>query len=1282
MIRIVKYLYGLLLSLLFTVSMAQSDKENFDHLSVEEGLSSSVVTSIIKDSEGFMWFGTQQGLNKYDAYEFETYLSNDSLPRSLSGNFILCLYEDRQGTLWVGTEGNGLNRYDRLKNNFIAYKSNKDDLEAISGNTVNDLLETSSGDLLIGTNHGINIYNRSSDKFSKLLLKSSESDYSGFSILDLYEDNDSTLWIGTDQGLIHFNPVDKTLRYYFHNAENERSLSNNTINQVLRNPEGHLTIATNEGVNVFNEEQGDFTRYYYDPNAANSRAKSEIQSLIADNKGNLWIGSFGGGLIRSKAGTGKTVFFLNDPNDPESLSSDYINALYFDDAGILWIGTYGGGINKIDQVRIRFENINHIEGNKNSPAGDEVYAIFTDNSNLYFGTQKGLSICNRETGIYKHFSADPGNPVHLSGNTVYCIEKDGEGNIWVGTAGNGLNKLTPSAEIPGGYKIDYFKLSENNKEITGNEILSLHYSKDGTLWVGTSQGIFLIVNNEATSHFIHESKNPATLSNDEIYSLYEDREGKIWVGTYRGLNLFSPADSSFIHFDSIAVLAGSTIYSIIEDTSGNFWAGTDNAGLIRFNPKQPADWKIYTRADGLPDNVIYGILQDDDHNLWMSSNNGIFKVMRQKDSDKITVLPFNSTNGLQTDAFNIGAYFKGKDGIFYFGSYEGTTLFLPENVKGNDYIPPVYITGLELFFKPVKISEDGSTPLSSNITETRKIILDHNQNVLTFTFTALNYIEPQKNRFAFMMENLENSWNYPQGHREAQYLYLPPGEYRFRVRAANNDGLWNNEGASIEIIIKPPFTQTIWFYLLVVVGLILLVTWILGIRTRRLKEVRNMLEEQVQKRTHELRETNSNLQDEIKERLKVEEALKKSESRFRQLIETMNEGFSVQDKEGRITYVNTRLCQMFGYTPEEVLGHLPTDFIDKSDPENVNKFLVNRDLGMRTGNMPSYEIKWKHKNGRVFETMVSPKSIIDTDEGYTGSVAVITDISDLKNAEKELRSKNKALNSALTDLKKTQAQLIDSEKMASLGQLTAGVAHEINNPINFVSGNVHPLRRDIQDVLEILNQYDKIIAALNMEDKFSAISKLKKEIDFEFVLQEINHLLDGIGEGAQRTAEIVKGLRNFSRMDEHELKTANINQGIESTLLILHNKLKQNIEVVKEYGDIPEILCYPGQLNQVFMNVINNAVEAIQGEGKITIRTWMEAGFLNISVKDTGKKKKKKTKSRIFDPFFTTKEVGKGTGLGLSITFGIIEKHKGKIEVDSEQGEGTEFIISVPADLN
>jgi signal transduction histidine kinase len=285
---------------------------------------------------------------------------------------------------------------------------------------------------------------------------------------------------------------------------------------------------------------------------------------------------------------------------------------------------------------------------------------------------------------------------------------------------------------------------------------------------------------------------------------------------------------------------------------------------------------------------------------------------------------------------------------------------------------------------------------------------------------------------------------------------------------------------------------------------------------------------------------------------------------------------------------------------------------------------------------------------------------------------------ELNLANRSLASSNEALNVSMEELKATQEQLIQAEKMASLGQLTAGIAHEINNPINFVSANTQPLKEDLVDIMRVLTAYDQAIKEKHLEKEFKEIEKLKEDIQYEMSIQEVRKLLEGIEDGARRTSEIVKGLRNFSRMDQNVFRKANLNESIQSTLTLLHNSYKNRVDIETDYGDLPEVDCFPGQINQVLMNILSNAIQAIPEKGKIFIKTRAKGDMAKISIRDTGSGMSDEVRKKIFDPFFTTKEVGKGTGLGLYISYGIIEKHNGKIEVFSREGEGTEFVITMP----
>ncbi|MGB3617707.1 MAG: ATP-binding protein, partial [Catalinimonas sp.] len=573
-------------------------------------------------------------------------------------------------------------------------------------------------------------------------------------------------------------------------------------------------------------------------------------------------------------------------------------------------------------------------------------------------------------------------------------------------------------------------------------------------------------------------------------------------------------------------LSESTVFAVCEDDRNQLWLGTDG-GLVRLSADRTAH-RTFTTTDGLPDDVIFGLAQDANGYLWASTNGGLSRMLFS--GGRVSFSNYHVGNQLPCNAFLPGAYATGAGGTVYFGCTEGVVYFEPDDVRGNEAAPPVHITDFQLFFEPVEPSSDGSTPLTERIATTDEIYLSHRQNVLDFGFVALNYVEPEQNQYAYFMQGFDDDWNYVRGKRNATYTNLDPGRYEFRVKAANNDGVWNEVGDALVIHITPPFYRTPWFYVLAALLVVLGVTTLVNVRTRTLQRNQQELEQRVRERT------------------------------------------------------------------EEVVAQ-------KAELERI-----------------------------------------------------------------------------LKNLQSAQSQLVESEKMASLGQLTAGVAHEINNPINFVSGNVTPLRRDIDDLLLIVQEYEATVTKLGLADQFAEVEATKADLDYAFLVEEINSLIEGIAEGAGRTADIVKGLRNFSRMDEDEQKLADPHEGLESTLLIQNSEMRNRVELVRDYGELPPVPCYPGQMNQVYMNLLNNALQATDEGGTITIRTrhHPERGEISVAVRDTGCGMSEAVRKRVFEPFFTTKDVGVGTGLGLSITFGIVEKHGGRIEVWSAEGKGSEFAVRLP----
>ncbi|MGD1847599.1 MAG: ATP-binding protein, partial [Salibacteraceae bacterium] len=781
-----------------------------------------------------------------------------------------------------------------------------------------------------------------------------------------------------------------------------------------------------------------------------------------------------------------------------------------------------------------------------------------DDGPVAIGTDNGLAALDQLTGQTYYLNHDPTNPdLSLGGNTVYALLQDKKLNMWVGTGGSGLDRIVLDTATYNYRVLHYRKGPKRSNTIVDDEVLCLLETSDEVLWVGTAQGLSAL-NPDRTeiTNYQREVEDPESLPVDAILCLLELPGGDLLLGTNDGLYRFQRETQRFSRFDTEGrSLENVTVFSMWLDSKGALWVGTDGFGGWQID-LQSHKSIIYDQSFGLPNDIVYGILEDGEQNLWLSTDYGLCCLKRQTDQRQFSVVNYNSENWLPCNDFNIGAHFRNKNGVLFFGCNQGVVYFHHEDFKGNTYLPPVTLTDFQLFFEPVPIEEGPRSVLKQHIGFTESIELNYEQNMLYFEFAALNYIESDKNQYAFYLEGLEDDWNYVRENRSATYTNLDPGEYVFHVKASNNAGVWNEKGTSLRITITPPFYQQVWFYFLCIAGGSALVFLIVLKRTQEARQIRKELERMVQERTRE-----------------------------------------VVAQKDKIEKTNARLEQI------------------------------------------SQEIAQQRD---------------------------------------QVAEKNEELNATLDKLTKTQTKLVASEKMASLGQLTAGVAHEINNPINFVSGNVQPLKRDLNDLLEVLSNYDEVIEEQGLTDRFERVKALKDELDYEFLVQEIGQLIEGIEVGARRTAEIVKGLKNFSRLDENEAKLADLNEGLQSTLLILQNEFKNRVEVVKDFGELPSILCFPGKLNQVFMNILSNAGQAIDGPGKIYLKTWADREFVHISIRDTGKGMKDEVRNHIFEPFFTTKDVGSGTGLGLSISFGIIENHYGTIKVESEMGKGSTFIITLP----
>ncbi len=811
---------------------AGSYKPKFEHISTEQGLSHATVYSIMQDQKGLMWFGTEDGLNKYDGRRFTEFLHNPSDSAALSSSGLSHVFQDRAGMIWLGTWGGGLNRFDPESERVTAYYGNDpDNPQSLSNDRAQTVFEDSAGRLWIGTaGGGLNKFDPTNGGF--IHYRHNENQANSLShdrIWKICEDQAGFLWIATDHGLNRFDPESEHFNQYFHDPDNLHSLSHSKVRTVFAAKDSTLWVGTQNGLNRFDAQTGRFKRFIYNQAENSNISQCIINAIFEDHNGVLWIGTQGGLICCLDLDSGTYVKFINDRNDPYSLSNNDVRAIYEDCGQNLWIATRRGGINKLDLKPQKFLHYKHDPADPNSLNDNIIWSIFegsdgtlwvgTDSGGLSklkdtAGTRPGAELQCRFSQPDEQFAAyknDPAKPASLSNNRVLTIYEDRQANFWIGTDGGGLNLFDRQKETFSAYKPD----PQNPASISDNCVFCILEDSRGRFWIGTDGGGLNLFDRQQKqfSHYLPDPDGPGSISDYIVQVIYEDSFNTLWVGTGNGLNKFDPQTGRFKHYkndpnDSLSI-SNNDIKSIYEDEVGNFWVGTNGGGLNYFDRVRET-FTNYTDRDGLPNNVIYNILEDKSNCLWLSTNRGLSKF----DPVSLTFRNYDVSDGLQSRGFNQNACFKSKSGFMFFGGNNGFNRFQPERIEVNINPPSVILTSFKLFDKVKKYGQV--------IDEVKEIRLSHNENFISYEFAALDYTEPGKNRYEYKLEGVNQKWvSTRTGY--ANYTNLPPGSYVFRVKGSNNDLLWNEKENPTRIVILPPFWKTWWFYLLeilIIIGIV------------------------------------------------------------------------------------------------------------------------------------------------------------------------------------------------------------------------------------------------------------------------------------------------------------------------------------------------------------------------------------------------------------------------------------------------------------------------------
>ena len=887
----------------------QAEQLAFQHLSIENGLSQGSVLCILQDNRGFMWFGTEEGLNRFDGYRFTHYKMNIKDPTSLSNNTVWALFEDSRGVLWAGTLG-GLNKYDRQKERFTRFQPDPNNPRSLSHNSVYALCEDRKGLLWVGTEGGgVNVYNPQTNSFTRYMNDPlNPRSLSHNAVYSICEDHTGHLWFATQAGLDRFDQKTRTFIHFRNDPRNPASLSRDAVRTITEDREGRLWVGTDGGgLNVLDPQTGRFTRFRHDPRDPKSLAHDWVMTIYEDSGKNLWVGTLGG-LSRFDGQTQSFVSFRNNRIDPDSLSSNYVTSIFQSNSGVLWVGTRGLGLNKFDRNKTKFIRYSPIPEDPRSLAANTVRAFVEDKAgNIWIGLENsGVDYFDRKKNTFRHIHQDPKAPDFLSQETVYALSLDQRGMLWIGTRSQGLITFDAKTRAFSQFQND----PRRPDSLSHNCVRSIIEDPQGIIWIGTDGGGVNRYDHRTSkfARYQNHPDDPNSLSNDFARILFLDRQGELWVGTFGGgLNRFDRNTSRFIRYQSDpripASLNDNSIMSLNEDAAGALWVGTNGGGLNRFD-RAKETFSAYTEKDGLPNNSIYGILADGSGNIWMSSNRGLSRLNPQTGR----IRNYDPSDGLQSNEFSGGAYFKDSRGEMFFGGVSGFNSFLPEDIKDNPFLPPVVITEFQIGNSPVAIEQkvEGVTPLDKSITLTKSLTLPSRFRVISFEFAALHYVAPEKNQYAYRMEGLEKEWNYVGGRRFVSYTNLPPGSYTLRVKASNNDDIWNEQGASLDIKIVPPFWRTRWFQGLVLLAALVGTAAAYRARTTAIRRRSLQLERNIKERTVEL-------QQEVAERKLLEEEAKRQTRQATLIYETGQQMSSKLKLEELLPAVAAALQQAFKY---------------------------------------------------------------------------------------------------------------------------------------------------------------------------------------------------------------------------------------------------------------------------------------------------------------------------------------------------------------------------------
>jgi signal transduction histidine kinase/ligand-binding sensor domain-containing protein/DNA-binding response OmpR family regulator len=776
---------------LFLQSLLANTIPSISHLGIDKGLSNNSVRSIYQDHKGYIWFGSFDGLNRYDGYNFKVFRKQLSDSNSLPHNYITAIGEDVKHNLWVGT-GQGLSIYSQLTQTFsdALFMPNGSNQKAKITYNINVIAGDKAGNLFLATNDGglLVVPSGLQTALQTACVKSTNGTCRN-DVETLIVDKEQRVWLFVrDIGLCIYNKVTKTIEVVNTHLKHASCMAIDNKNNIW--------ISTGTGLYLYNIKANVVSQF------TGKLTATVVNALMFDRQNNMWIGTEGGGINIYNSTTGNMSYIASGDNKNELSGTDMV-AIFEDNESRKWVGTLKGGINVIEPRQNIFQTIAHNPLNKNSLVNNFVSAFYEDaNKNIWIGTDMGgFSIWNRTGNAFSNYSHIVENDKSLSNNSVPSFVEDKTGNMWIATYGGGINKFNKKRQV-----FEHYKCVTQ----TGEEqkyVWLLYVDKSGTLWAATYGSGMLYFFNEQTNAF-----EPFSQQHVDIYALKQDSNGNLWAGTPHGLAKVNKISKLFQYFD-----VQKPVRSILEDKKGRLWIGTEGIGIVLFDAKKMTIIKDYTDIDGLCNNSVLNILEDNSGFLWLSTFHGIARF----NTDKGTFKNFYQEDGLQSNQFAYNAAYCFSNGEMAFGGIKGFNIFNPTNLTTRSYQPPLLITGLRINNTAVVAGDKYITALENDNIQSLEI--PFSQAALSFDFAALEYTAPSKISYAYYLKGWDKTWNYCGNLRTANYTRLSEGSYTLLVKATNAEGVWNTKEIQMKIIVLPPWYRSWWMYVIYLSFLVALI---------------------------------------------------------------------------------------------------------------------------------------------------------------------------------------------------------------------------------------------------------------------------------------------------------------------------------------------------------------------------------------------------------------------------------------------------------------------------